>query len=198
MSRLPAPLQPWRADTAASLASGFNTWGFPGPGSWKQKFPHHPQDTQPWRDGQTDGRCWGSCSPGLGLSAGMGGNGKDCWIPVWGVAAMAGAGFVMLVVILVLSVCLCRARRRAKKLEAWKASAELEEPEVHYASLQNLALAQVGEQQLEPPGSHQTDYATVAELKGLGEECGEGAGQLDGGADPGELVREPQEGVAAN
>ncbi|CAM4564315.1 unnamed protein product [Lepidochelys kempii] len=128
----------------------------------------------------------------------MGGNGKDCYIPVWGVAAMAGAGFVMLVVILVLSVCLCRARRRAKKLEAWKASAELEEPEVHYASLQNLALAQVGEQQLEPPDSHQTDYATVAELKGLGEECGEGAGQLDGGTDPGELVREPQEGVAAN
>lgn len=38
--------------------------------------------------------------------------GKDCCIPVWGVAAMAGAGFVMLVVILVLSVCLCRARRR--------------------------------------------------------------------------------------
>ncbi|XP_032632892.1 leukocyte-specific transcript 1 protein [Chelonoidis abingdonii] len=103
----------------------------------------------------------------------------------------------MLVLILVLSICLCRARRRVKKLVAWKGGTEPEDPDVHYASLQNLASAQVGEQQLEPPDPQHTDYATVAEVKGLGEEGGEGEGQPDGGADSGELVQDPQEGVAA-
>ncbi|XP_039373167.1 leukocyte-specific transcript 1 protein isoform X1 [Mauremys reevesii] len=122
--------------------------------------------------------------------------GKECCIPLWGVATAAGGGFVMLVLILVLSVCLCRARRRVKKLVAWKDGAELEDPDVHYASLQNLASAQVGEQEPEPPGPQHTDYATVAEVKGLAEEGGEGEAWPDRGADPGELVQDPQEGEA--
>ncbi|KAM9119475.1 leukocyte-specific transcript 1 protein [Pangshura tecta] len=103
----------------------------------------------------------------------------------------------MLVLILVLSVCLCRAKRRVKKLVAWKGGAELEDPEVHYASLQNLASAQVGEQQPEPPRPQDTDYATVADVKGLGEDSGEGEAWPDGGAEPGEVVQDPQEREAA-
>ncbi|XP_075774423.1 leukocyte-specific transcript 1 protein [Pelodiscus sinensis] len=114
--------------------------------------------------------------------------GSNCTVSIWGVSATAGGIFVLLVFILVLSVCLCRLQKRVKKLMAWKDGAELRDrPDVHYASLQNLGSPRVETPPPAPPAHRETDYASVAELRGPG-----------GETDPGDAAPEPQgEGGAA-
>ncbi|XP_014381429.1 leukocyte-specific transcript 1 protein isoform X1 [Alligator sinensis] len=112
--------------------------------------------------------------------------------PWWALAGVGAGGFIVLVIIVALSVCLCRAKRRVRKLAALKGGAREEQPDVHYASLQNLGSASAKDAGPEPPQPHNHDYATVAELRRGQEEAGGREAGVEAGPCPGTGEREEE------
>ncbi|XP_042303856.1 uncharacterized protein LOC121920745 isoform X2 [Sceloporus undulatus] len=96
---------------------------------------------------------------------------------LYGLIGAAAVIFIMLLTILILSICLCRTCKRTKKqkLTEGMVAGSPEEADLHYAELQNLPTSNRGQCDGEtckaPVATQNSDYATVAELKGPEDGC---------------------------